>query len=78
MYHQVLREYHADPESFFQRGSNFEFLLLFVVVEGIQIPIIVGHHRPASKTPFKWRAVDGPSLNAGLVCDFSVESDQYC
>ena len=25
------------------------------------------HNRPASKTPFKWRADDGPTLNAGLV-----------
>ena len=44
------------------------------------MPLKAGHHRPASKTPFKmafrwhaddemafcWRADDGPTLNAGL------------
>ena len=36
------------------------------------IPLKEGHHRPASKTPLKWRlagwlADNGPTLNAGLV-----------
>ena len=26
-----------------------------------------GHHRPARETPFRWRADDCPTLNAGLV-----------
>ena len=38
----------ADSEGFFQRGSNF-----FLVDEGIQIPLKVGQHRPASETPFE-------------------------
>ena len=33
----------------------------------IKIPLLAGHHRPASETPLKWRADDGPTLNAGLV-----------
>ena len=27
---------------------------------------------------FPWHADDGPTLNAGLVCDFTVDSDPYC
>ena len=41
----------------------------FVIWSRIQIK--VGHHRPTSETPFKmafrWRADDGPTLNAGWV-----------
>ena len=36
----------------------------------MQISLKAGHHRPASETPlmaFRWRADDGPTLNAGLV-----------
>ena len=37
----------------------------------IQIPLLAGHQRPTSETPFKmafrWRADDGPTLNAGFV-----------
>ena len=29
--------------------------------------IKVDHHRPASETPFRWRADNGPPLNAALV-----------
>ena len=66
----------ADPESL-SEGPTFEnvFLLLFFFVslirgERTNIPLKVGHYRPASETPFKrrgWRADDGPTLNAGLV-----------
>ena len=35
--------------------------------ERVQIPLKAGHHRPASETSFKWRADNGPTLNAGLV-----------
>ena len=33
----------------------------------MQIPLLAGHQRPVSETPFLWRADDGPTLNAGLV-----------
>ena len=35
----------------------------------VKIPLKVDHYRPASETPFtcRWRADDGPTLNAGLV-----------
>ena len=34
----------------------------------IQKPSIVGHYQPVSETScFRWRADDGPTLNAGLV-----------
>ena len=50
----------ADPESFFQRGSNFFFN------ESIQIQLKSGHHQPASEGVLL-RADDGPTLKAGLV-----------
>ena len=57
---------------FCQRGSKFDnvfFICLFCLVdEGIDDPNItkMGHHRPASETPFKWRFAGGP-MNTGLV-----------
>ena len=50
-----------------QRGSNID-----IFVGGrIRIPLLAGHKRPASETPFKWRfrwrADDGPTLEAALV-----------
>ena len=35
----------------------------------IEIPLKAGHRRRASETPmsFRWRADDGPRLNAGLL-----------
>ena len=49
----------ADPESFFQRGPTF---FLFLVDEGIQIPLKAGQHRPASETPYKWRFAGVPIM----------------
>ena len=46
-----------DPESFFREGP---FLIL--IDEGIQLPLKVGHHWPASKTPFKWCFADVPMI----------------
>ena len=48
---------------FCQRRSNFDnvfFIFLFLVDEGrvrIQIPLLAGHQRPASETPFKYHAL---------------------
>ena len=41
---------------FCQRVSNFDNVFL-LVDEGkvIKIPLLVGHHRHTSETPFKWR-----------------------
>ena len=40
---------------FFCPTAKFFFLVvLFLVDNGIQIPLKAGHHRPASKTPFQW------------------------
>ena len=47
---------------FSERGPILSFLGVFLVDEGIQIPLKVGHYRPASKMPH-----DGPTLNVGLV-----------
>ena len=56
----------ADPESFVRGGPNLTFV--FSLRGGrIKIPLLADHHWPASKTTFKCRAYDGPTLNAGLV-----------
>ena len=51
-------------ESFYQRGSNFDnvFFYLFLVDEGIQIPLKAGHRLPATETPFKWRCAGVPMM----------------
>ena len=40
-----------------QIESKFEFIIFFQLMRGekIKIPLLAGHHRPASETPFKWR-----------------------
>ena len=69
------------PRKFFQRGFNFENVFYFYFNDCIRILLKSSHHRPASETPlkwrfagvpmmamaFRWRADDGPTLNAGLV-----------
>ena len=58
---------------FCQRVSNLDnvFLFFFSLMRGgrIQIPLLAGHQRHASEPPkmaFRWRADDGPPLNADL------------
>ena len=67
----VLR---ADSESFARGGSSLDrfFWCNFIFMKkSTQIALKAGHHRPASKMPFKWhfadRADDSQTLNAGLV-----------
>ena len=40
------------------------FISFFCWCEGgrIQIPLLAGHHRPASETPFIWRFAGGPMM----------------
>ena len=49
----------------------FFFFFFKLMRDGrIKTPLYAGHHRPASETPLngdRWRADDGPTLNAGLV-----------
>ena len=52
----------GDPESFGQRGSNLDILCSLVRRRRIQIPLLAGHQRPASETPFKWRFAGGPMM----------------
>ena len=49
----------ADPESFFQKGSNFFFIL---VNDWFQIPLKSGHHQPTSESPLKWRFAGVPIM----------------
>ena len=50
----------ADPESFVRGVPT---LTTFLFWEGrIQIPLLAGHQRPASETPFKWRFAGGPTM----------------
>ena len=66
----------ADPESFVRGGptlTTFFFLFFLRFDEGgrIQISLISGPStasmRNAIKMAFRWRADDGPTLNAGFV-----------
>ena len=51
----------ADAENFVRGGSTFT--VLFMMRGGrIKIPLIAGHHRPASETPFKWRFAIRPIM----------------
>ena len=53
----------ADPESFFRGGPTFlRFFFKLIRGERIQIPLEMGHHRPASEAPFKWRFAGGPMV----------------
>ena len=58
---------------FCQRGSKFEVFFAFLVDEGIEDPNtaingpLLAHQRNAISMAFRWRADDGPPLNAGLV-----------
>ena len=53
-------------------SESFDRFFSLMRGRSIKISLLVDHQRPASKTPFKWRfagglAVDGPTLNVGLV-----------
>ena len=67
----------ADPESYVRGGPT----LTFLVDEGRedQNTTIEGPSSARQRNTFRWRADNGPTLNAGLVaCDFSGDLDQYC
>ena len=53
----------ADPESFVRGGPNL-IQVFFSVMRGyrIQIRLYMGHHLPASETPFKWRFAGWPVM----------------
>ena len=40
---------------FYQRGSKFDNFFLFMSGGRIKMPLLAGHHRPASETPFEIR-----------------------
>ena len=59
----------ADPESFVRGGSTlttffFNFFIFYLMRGGgrIQIPLKVGHHRPASEMGFEWCFADVPIM----------------
>ena len=56
--------YMRKPRKFCQRGSNLDniFLVFFSLLGRIKMSIKAGHHRPTSKTPFKWRFADVPII----------------
>ena len=64
--------YHARIQKVCQwepNSDNVFFYSFFMRGEWIQKALKEGYHRPASETPFtfRWRADDGPTLNACLV-----------
>ena len=58
----VMGEAFADPESFARGGPTLTGFFSDNDGERIQIPLKVGHHRPACETPFKWRFAGGPMM----------------
>ena len=56
-----------------QKGSKFEKLITFFFDEGIEDPNTtingpsLARQRNTIYIAFRWRAIDGPQLNAGLV-----------
>ena len=66
-----------ESRKFCQRGSNFDNIF-FLVNEGRGSKY---HYKRAIIGPpaFRWRADDGPTLNAGFVAFwFLGDSDHYC
>ena len=56
----LRRDTHARIQEVFSEGSKFDFFLYFLFFqlmrgERIKIPLLTGHHGPASETPFKRR-----------------------
>ena len=47
---------------FGQRGSNLDILCSLMRRGRNRIPLLAGHQRPASETPFKWRFAGGPMM----------------
>ena len=83
----------ADPESFVRGGPNLMFsffsFFFFLAVEGLDDPNITINgpssacQRNAIEMAFRWRADDGPTLNASLValCQgirTSIAQKSYC
>ena len=58
---------------FYQRGSNFDKVFCILVDEGWKDPnttlsgSLSARQQNAIKMAFRWRANDGPTLNAGSV-----------
>ena len=55
----------AEPESFVRGVPTLTFFFVFISLKSegtIQIPLLAGHQRPASETPFKWRFAGGPTM----------------
>ena len=58
----------ADPESFVRGGPTLTTFFFSLMRGGrVQIPLIAGNQRNAILMAFRWRADDGPTVNAGLV-----------
>ena len=58
------------PRKFCQRGSNFENVFFYEGIEDPNTTIsgpLLARQRNAISMAFRWRADDGPTLNAGLV-----------
>ena len=91
-YHPTTLKMETDmhrSRKFCQRGSIFDNVCLFFLVDGrIENPqnAINGpssaHQQNAIEMAFCWRADGGPTLNTGILawklCDFSGDLDQIC
>ena len=53
----------SGSKKFCQRGSNFDNVFFCLMRVGrIQMPLLAGHQRHTSETPFKWRFAGRPMI----------------
>ena len=53
----------ADPENVVRGGPTLRGLFFSLSRGGrIKIPLLAGHHQPASETPFRWRFAGVPMM----------------
>ena len=62
IFHNVSIKTCPDPESFVRGSPTLTAFFFGLMSGGNQIPLLAGHHRPASETPFKWRFVGGQMM----------------
>ena len=76
--------YKRGSRKFCQRGSNTDNVFFLVDgMERVEMPLKMGHNRPASETTLKWRFAGVPIIaQHGMLgryrCDFSEDLDQNC
>ena len=58
----ALNHIHARIQKVLSEGSKFDDVFLLMSGGRIKIPLLAGHHRPASEKPLKWRFSGVPMM----------------